>query len=126
MPSLMRLSNPKFCYSVERRKNLGEKQTAVEEAVGTHTKGKTIAGCFLSTGQEGVCHQGRWEGFWGGSQVLVRSYNKAAERCWCWQDLTLSSHGSNVYVLRRAVAAGQEELNRQLQPETGHRTDRQC
>lgn len=56
--------------------------------------------------------------------MLVRSYNKAAGRCWCWQDLTLSSHGSNVYVLRRAVAAGQEELNRELQPETGHRTDR--
>lgn len=63
MPAFMGLSSPKFCYSVERRQNLGEKQTAVEKVIGTHTEGKTRADCFLSAGQEGVCHQGRWEGF---------------------------------------------------------------
>lgn len=71
MSSLMGLSSPKFFYSVEKRKNLGEKQAVLEYAPGAHTEGKTEhTFFFLSAGQEGVCHQVRWEGFGGGSQVL--------------------------------------------------------
>ena len=40
MSSLPGLSSPKFCYSVDSRRNLGEKQTALEKAPGAHTKGK--------------------------------------------------------------------------------------